>query len=100
MPKPSEVLIYVEDDGSARELTDAEKQYVDTDFSPFDGARPYIKSRYEQRTPSGALRGYLQRRLLPQGFPVKPAPASSPVPNTPQAVAASILDVIRKHRPE
>lgn len=39
MPKPSEAL--VNDDGSARELTDAEREYVDTEFAPFDGARPY-----------------------------------------------------------
>jgi hypothetical protein len=39
MPKPSESLIWLEDAGSARELTEAEKRYVDTEFSPFDGAR-------------------------------------------------------------
>ena len=100
MPKPSEVLVHIDDDGSARELTDAEKTYVDTDFSPFDGARPYIKSRYDQRTASGALRGYLQKSLLPSGMPIKPAPPATPPVNTPQAVAESILDVIRKHRPE
>ena len=49
MPKPSEVLVFIDNDGSARELTDAEKTYVDADFSPFDGARPYVKSRYGQR---------------------------------------------------
>ncbi len=100
MPRPSEALIYVNDDGSARELTDVEKEYVDTDFLPFDGARPYMKSRYEQRTPSGALRGYLQRSLLPPDVPVKPAPPPEPRATTPEAVAASNLDVIRKHRPE
>jgi hypothetical protein len=100
MPKPSEVLVFIDDDGSARELTDAEKTYVDADFSPFDGARPYVKSRYGQRNALGELRGYLQRSLLPHGTSIKPAPSPSPPVNTPQAVADSILDVIRKHRPE
>ena len=100
MPKPSEVLVWIDDDGSARELTDAEKTYVDTDFSPFDGARPYIKPRYEQRNALGELRGFLQRQRLPAGRPVQPAPPASPPVNTPQAVAESILDVIRKHRAE
>ena len=50
MPNASEVLIYVNDDGSARELSEPEKKYVDTEFSPLDGARPHIKTRYEQRT--------------------------------------------------
>lgn len=100
MPKPSEALVWIDDDGSARELTDAEKIYVDKDFSPFDGARPYIKPRYEQRNALGELRGFLQRQQLPAGTPVRPAPPASPPVNTPQAVAESILDVIRKHRAE
>ena len=49
MPKPSELLIWINDDGSARELSEADKKYVDTEFSPFDGARPYIKSTYQSR---------------------------------------------------
>jgi hypothetical protein len=100
MPRPSEVLVFIDNDGSARELTDAEKTYVDSDFSPFDGARPYIKSRYEQRNALGELRGFLQRRQLTAGTAVHPAPPPSPPVNRPQAVADSILDVIRKHRPE
>ena len=39
MSKPSEVLVYMNNDGSARELTDAEKKYVDTEFAPFDGRK-------------------------------------------------------------
>jgi len=100
MPKPSEVLVFIDNDGSARELTEAEKIYVDTEFSPFDGARPYIKSRYDQRNASGELTGYLQRQRLPQDVSIKPAPPPSPPVNTPQAVAESVLDVVRKHRPE
>ena len=99
MPKPSEVLVFIDNDGSARELTDAEKTYVDADFSPFDGARPYIKSRYNQRNALGELRGFLQRKQLPAGTAVHRAPPPSPPVNTPQAVAESIPDVIRK-RPE
>jgi hypothetical protein len=39
MPTPSEILVWINNDGSARELTGADKKYVDSDFSPFDGAR-------------------------------------------------------------
>ena len=39
MPQLSEVLAYINVDGSARGLTEAEKKYVDTEFSPSDGAR-------------------------------------------------------------
>ena len=65
--KPREMLVWINVDGSARELTDAEKNYVDTEFSPFDGARPYIKSHYEQRNGWGELSGYLLRKEVPEG---------------------------------
>jgi hypothetical protein len=101
MPGASEVLVYIENDGSARELTDAEKKYVDTEFSPFDGARPYIKSQHAQRNAWGELRGYLDRKYVPAGAPVGPAPMSEPSPaRTPQAAAESIMELIRKHRPD
>jgi len=99
-PKPSEALIYIEADGSARELSGAEKTYVDTDFSPFDGARPYIKSSYQQRDGWGEIKGFLHRRELPPNMPINPAPLSSPSINTPEAVAAEIGALIRKHHSE
>ena len=34
MPNASEMLVYVNEDGSVRELTAADKKYVDTEFSP------------------------------------------------------------------
>ena len=58
MPNPSEGLVYINEDGSVRELTEADKKYVDTEFSPFDGARPYIKLHYSQRAALGEIRGY------------------------------------------
>ena len=97
-PKPSEALLYIEADGSARELTDAEKKYVDTDFSPVDGARPYVKSRYKQRDGWGEIKGFLHRKRLPKDIAIQPAPPSSPAINTPEAVAASISALVQKHR--
>src|SRR5262245_48947107 len=94
MPKPSEVLVHINDDGSARALTDAEKEYVDTGFAPSDGARPYIKSHYWQRNGWGELRGFLERKELPIGTPIGPAPSPSAQPKTPQAVAASLVKLV------
>ena len=59
-------FIYVEDDGSWRELSEDENNYLCTPFAPTDGARPYIKTSYRQRTPTGSLKGYLARRRLPK----------------------------------
>jgi hypothetical protein len=98
MPNASEVLVYINDDGSARELSETEKKYVDTEFSPLDGARPHIKTRYEQRNGWGNLSGFLQRRDVPVGMPINLAPSeTTSQQQTPQTVADSISELIRKH---
>ena len=98
MPNASGLLVYVNDDGSVRELTETDKKYVDTEFLPLDGARPYIKSHYSQRTALGEIRGYLPRAEVPDGVRIGPAPPESAArPKTPQAVADSISELIRKH---
>lgn len=100
MRKPSEVLIWIDGNGAARELTDAEKAYVDAEFSPFDGARPFIKTRYRDHNGWGELSGYLPRTEVPDSVPISPAsPAKQPEEKTPQAVAKEIAELIRKHRP-
>ena len=74
--EPGFEYIYVEDDGNARELDADEAEYLNTKFLPGDGARPYIKFRYESLTPDGRLSGYLRRRQLPKGIPVHQARVS------------------------
>lgn len=64
-------FVWVDDDGSARELTADECRYLATPFEGADGGRPYIKSRYKARTPDGRLGGYLERRMLPRGVVVR-----------------------------
>jgi hypothetical protein len=99
MPNASGVLVYINDDGSARELTETDKKYVDTELSPLDGARPYIKSNYSQRTALGEIRGYLPRTEVPDGVHINPAPPESAAQQqTPQTVADSIFDLIRKRK--
>ena len=68
------LYVFVEDDGSARELTPDEQDYLATEFIPGDGGRPYIKGYYRQRTPDGHLRGFLARSDLPRRIVVRPAP--------------------------
>jgi hypothetical protein len=70
--------IYVNRDGSARELTEDEKQYLNTRFDGADGNRPYIKFRYESLTPDGHISGYLLRRQLPTMVEVASAPEVNP----------------------
>ncbi len=65
-------FVYVEDDGSAREITADEAEYLATRFDAEDGNRPYIKHGYDSLTPDRRLRGYLERRKLPPGVAVRP----------------------------
>lgn len=70
--EPGFEYVFVEDDGTARELDADEQEYLQEKFHPADGARPYIKFRYESRTPDGRIGGYLRRRQLPKRIPVRP----------------------------
>src|ERR1700742_755303 len=45
-PQPETSYVYVNQDGSVREISVGEQAYLTRRFDPFDGARPYIKSRY------------------------------------------------------
>lgn len=71
--------VYVNLDGSARELTAGEQEYLSEKFSGGDGARPYIKFRYESLTPDGRISGFLERRQLPARIEIQPS--LSPAPN-------------------
>ncbi len=64
--------VYIEEDGTVRELDEEEREYLSTEFHGADGDRPYIKSRYNQLTPDKKISGYLPRRRLPRRIKIKP----------------------------
>ena len=72
--------IFVNDDGTARELHAAERAYLEAAFLPFDGGRPYVKSNFEARDGWGSAKGFLERSKLPVGLLVASAPANNPNP--------------------
>mgnify|MGYP003605366693 CR=1 FL=1 len=57
---------YVNIDGTVRELTNDEKEYLKEIFHPNDGGRPYIKSSYEQLTPDHKISGFIKIDKLPE----------------------------------
>jgi hypothetical protein len=69
--EPGFKYVYVENDGSARELSEEDQVYLTTIFHPTDGARPYIKSDYKQRTPDGRVEGFIERRRVPKKIAIK-----------------------------
>jgi hypothetical protein len=66
--------VYIEDDGSAREIDDEDIEYLKTKFEPTDGARPYIKSGYDELTPDNKISGFILRRRVPKRIKIKPFP--------------------------
>lgn len=50
--------IYVNNDGTARELNVEEREYLDTKFHPSDGGRPYIKRYCDSKKPDGKMQGF------------------------------------------
>lgn len=95
-PKPSEALVFVEYDGSAYELTEEDKAYVDTEFARADSGRPYIKDDYEERNGWGLLNGYLPRTKLPESMPVRPASERPPPELRQQAQDAALREMLKK----
>lgn len=72
-------FVYVEFDGTARELRLDERRHLETEFELGDGNAPYVKTAYEERNGWGALDGYIYRSKLPAGMSVKSAPPDGPI---------------------
>lgn len=64
-PEEGFQFVYINQDGSARELTASEREYLDTDFQGADGGRPYVKSSYESKDGWGSISGFIERRKVP-----------------------------------
>ena len=71
---PENRFVYINDDGSARELTAGEREYLAAEYRFGDGNAPYIKSSYTERNGWGTLRGFLFRGALPREIPIAKAP--------------------------
>ena len=64
--------VYVNQDGTVRELSEMERDYLSEDFSGGDGGRPYIKWAYTDVDGWGSLSGFLARDKVPAGIAVQP----------------------------
>jgi hypothetical protein len=65
-------FVYVNQDGSVRELSRDEREYLSQDFHPGDGGRPYIKSSYESHDGWGSVSGFVLRKRVPRKIAVEP----------------------------
>ena len=69
MNKPFK-FVYVENDGTVRELDNEEIEYLQTKFEPTDGARPYVKFSYNQLTPDNKMYGFIERSKVPNDIQI------------------------------
>ncbi|MFK8037485.1 MAG: hypothetical protein AB8B74_04295 [Crocinitomicaceae bacterium] len=58
--------VNVEENGTVRELSREEQGYLKETFEPGDGGRPYIKTRYNSKTPDGKIWGFIPRNRVPK----------------------------------
>jgi hypothetical protein len=63
--------VYVNQDGSVRELSLDEREFLSRYFHPADGARPYIKTFFTTKDGWGSVSGFLLRKRLPKGAVVE-----------------------------
>lgn len=57
--------VYVNHDGSVRELRPGERTFLETPFLPGDGGRPAIKHSYSSQNGWGSIRGFCKRSNIP-----------------------------------
>jgi hypothetical protein len=86
-------FVYVNQDGSVREVSAGEKAYLAQRFHPFDGARPYIKSRYWSWDNWGSRSGYLKRSRVPFRITIQPVR-----PDYDTAIKELKEDILGPHR--
>ena len=83
-----ERFVWVDDDGSVRELSVEECAFLATPFEGFDGGRPYVKQRYRSLTPDKRMRGFLELRQLPRELRHHVRRGGSAPPVAPQSFPA------------
>jgi hypothetical protein len=70
--EPGFKFVHVNQDGSVRELSPEEQDYLSAEFHGSDGGRPYIKLSYESRDGWGSQSGFIERRGVPARIEILP----------------------------
>lgn len=69
---PGFPFVYVNQDGSVREVSPGEQAYLSEDFSGGDSGRPYIKTTYESKDGWGSRSGFITRTRIPFWVDIAP----------------------------
>lgn len=88
--------VYVNEDGSVRELHASERTELETPFSPLDGGRPYVKNSYDQKNAMKSLAGFCHRSKIAKNIRVLPAPQEDPVITARKQQAAKMIQYAKE----
>jgi hypothetical protein len=83
--------VHVNEDGTVRELHGAERSHLETLFSPYDGARPYIKNNFQDKNGWGSIEGFCHRSQIPSDRSISAAPVENPNPPMSKADFVAML---------
>lgn len=89
--------VYVNEDGSVRELHVSERAELETPYSPLDSGQPYVKNSYEQRDGRKKLCGYCPRTRIPKILQILPAPQEDPIAAARKKHAAWMIQYAKEH---
>lgn len=64
--------VYVNEDGTVRELRPDERSFLETSFTPGDGGRPATKDSYNSVNGWGSIRGFCRRDRIPGDIGIQP----------------------------
>ena len=70
--EPGFEFVYMNQDGSVRELSPAEQTYLSKEISGGDSGRRYVKSRCKSRDGWGSLSGFIERSKVPAQIKISP----------------------------
>lgn len=72
--------MYVNHDGSVRELSKDERKFLETPFLAGDGGRPAIKISYTSKNGWGSISGFCKRENIPADMDIQPHAKPKPAP--------------------
>ena len=64
-------FVFVNEDGSVREVTILERLYLQTKYSGGDGERPNIKTKYSEKNGWGKISGFCYRKAVPGNIEIQ-----------------------------
>jgi hypothetical protein len=89
--------VYIEKDGTVRELHASERKHLETPYYPTDGSRPYVKNSYHKKMKEGDMRGYCLRSKIPSHVVIHDPPIKDPTVLSEQEFLEYEIELAKEH---